>query len=55
MFNVKTSLNYISCERAKELFEIKEIPFKNLYINNDNFRKALKSIVPGIKDISINS
>ena len=41
----------IWCIRAKELLKSKGIPFKNLDINDDEFRKELKEKAPGIKTI----
>ena len=51
MLDVYTRPTCIWCIRAKELLNSKGIPFKNLDINDDEFRKELKEIAPGIKTI----
>ena len=51
MLDVYTRPTCIWCIRAKELLNSKGIPFKNLDINDDEFRKELNEKAPGIKTI----
>ena len=51
MLDVYTRPTCIWCIRAKELLNSKDIPFKNLDINDDELRKELKVKAPGIKTI----